>query len=117
VGILGGGIFAYLHYATDSSTPLRIASAFLFSILGGMVPGVLFSTIPRAASQPASAGILFGVMMQFSGIGMLLGGVILPGVVELQGQWSSAGIAILVVACMAGVLAWQCIRHFEAGKY
>jgi len=117
VGILGGGVFAYLHFATGSSTLVRIASAFLFSILGGMVPGVLFSTIPRAASQPASAGMLFGVMMQFSGIGMLLGGVILPGVVELQGQWSSAGVAILAVACMGGVLAWQCIRQFNEGKY
>ncbi len=117
VGILGGGVFAYLHFATGSSTSVRIASAFLFSMLGGMVPGVLFSTIPRAASQPASAGMLFGVMMQFSGIGMLLGGVILPGVVEWQGQWSSAGVAILAVACMGVVLAWQCRRHFEAGKY
>jgi len=117
MGLLGGGVFAYLLFADGSSTFTRIVSGFLFSIVGGMVPGVLFATMPRAASDPSSAGMLFGLMMQFSGLGMLLGGVILPGVVELYGRWSAAGLVTLLVAGVGSVLAWLSTRQFEAGRF
>ncbi|MFT4725535.1 MAG: hypothetical protein ACI9UN_000030 [Granulosicoccus sp.] len=40
------------------------------------------SSDPKAASHPPSVGLLIRLMMQLAGMGMLLGGVVIPGAVE-----------------------------------
>ncbi len=113
-GMLGGGVCALLVFSPLSSTAVRITAAFMFSTLGGMVPGVLFSTMPKTASHPSSVGLVIGLMMQMSGVGMFLGGVLVPGVVDYFNAWTAAGFLILfsascgiLMACLAAKKARQ----------
>ncbi len=110
-GLLGGGLCALLVFAPGSDTFMRITAAVAFSIIGGFVPGVLFSIMPKAASHPSSVGILVGFMMQLSGTGMLLGGIVVPGVVDLFNLWSAAGVTLFLMAVFGSVLAYFAGKH------
>lgn len=105
-GLMGGGLCALLVFAPWSDTSTRITAAVAFSIIGGFVPGVLFSIMPKAASHPSSVGILVGFMMQLSGTGMLLGGIIVPGVVDVFNVWSAAGVTLFLIAVFGSTLAY-----------
>ena len=105
-GLMGGGLCAFLVFAPWSDTSTRITAAVAFSIIGGFVPGVLFSIMPKAASHPSSVGILVGFMMQLSGTGMLLGGIVVPGVVDLFNVWSAAGVTLFLMAIFGSALAY-----------
>lgn len=113
-GLVGGGLCALVVFAPGSDTWLRITAAVAFSIVGGFVPGVLFSTMPKAASQPSSVGILIGFMMQLSGTGMLLGGVVVPGVVDYFNAWTAAGITLLLMSIFGASLALLARRYASA---
>lgn len=105
-GLMGGGLCALLVFAPGSETLTRITAAVAFSIIGGIVPGVLFSIMPKAASHPSSVGILVGFMMQLSGTGMLLGGIVVPGVVDVFEVWSAAGVTLFLMALLGSVFAY-----------
>ena len=106
IGAVSSGISAMILFAPMSSAGIQILAAFMFSSLSGLIPGVLFSTMPKAASQPASVGLLVGLMMQLAGIGMLLGGVIIPGAVDFFNTWAAAGWVTLFTASCCTVLAY-----------
>jgi MFS family permease len=113
VGALGSGLCAMFVFAPVSTTGVRIICAFAFSILGGLIPGVLFSTMPSAANHPSSTGLLIGLMMQLSGVGMLLGGVIIPGAIDYFTVWSAAGWVILFTASCCAFLAYLSGRPIQ----
>jgi len=100
------GLCALFVFAPLTNTALRIVCALLFSMFGGVIPGVLFSTMPKAASNPVSIGLLIGFMMQCAGVGMLLGGVTVPGAVDYFHAWSAAGWVILFTAACSALLAY-----------
>ncbi|MFK8076018.1 MAG: CynX/NimT family MFS transporter [Granulosicoccus sp.] len=106
IGLMGGGLCALLVFAPWPNTSMRITAAVAFSIVGGIVPGVLFSIMPKAASHPSSVGILVGFMMQLSGTGMLVGGIVVPGVVDLFNVWFAAGITLFLMAVFGAALAY-----------
>lgn len=110
-GLMGGGLCALLVFAPWSDTSTRITAAVAFSIIGGFVPGVLFSIMPKAASHPSSVGILVGFMMQLSGTGMLLGGIAVPGVVDIFNVWSAAGVTLFLMAVFGSALAYVAGRQ------
>jgi hypothetical protein len=91
IGALGSGLCAMFIFAPFSITGMRGFFAFAFAIFGGVVPGILFSTMPKAASHPSTVGLLIGPMMQLAGMGMLLGGAVIPGAVEHFSAWVAAG--------------------------
>jgi MFS family permease len=105
-GALVSGLCALFVFAPISSTPVRILCAFGFSMISGILPGVLFSTMPRAASTPSSIGLLLGLMMQFAGIGMLIGGVIIPGATDYFNAWGAAGWVIFFASSFCALLAY-----------
>ena len=111
VGALSMGMCALIVYSTQISTPLRLISAMGFSMLGGIIPGVLFITLPRAVSNVASLGMLVGLMMQCSGIGQLLGGIAVPASVELFGTWQAAGFVALTAGIIGSALALPTRKH------
>jgi MFS family permease len=114
VGALSSGVCAVFVFAPVSAMVVRIICAFAFSMFGGLIPGVLFSTMPSAASHPSSTGLLIGLMMQLAGVGMLLGGVIIPGAIDYFTVWSAAGWVILFTASCCAFLAYlsgRLIQH------
>jgi len=112
VAALLSGITAWVVYTDGMPLFLRLVAAVLFSIVGGLVPGTLFATVPLIASVPASVGVLIGLMLQSSGVGQWLGPLALPLVVERFGSWSAAGVLMLLAGC-GGALAAQGLRGVD----
>lgn len=113
MGALGSGFFALLVFAPISTTAMRITAAVGFSVCAGVIPGILFATMPKMASNPSSIGLLIGLMMQLSGVGMLLGGVIIPGAIEYFDAWLAAGWVALSTASCCALLAFFCRRYHQ----
>ena len=111
VGALCSGICAIFIFAPDSGTTVRILCAFVFSISSGVIPGALFATMPKLASSPSSVGLLVGLMMQLSGVGMLLGGVLIPGAIEYFNSWAAAGWVVFCSAVCCALLAYLTIKR------
>jgi len=112
-GALGMGISAYILFNADMPLLVRLTSAFGFSMVGGLLPGALFATLPQTATSPAIVGMLIGLMLQASGVGQLIGGVALPAVVEYFHSWQAAGILALAYS-IAGSVAAASTNCFSA---
>lgn len=104
-GALGMGVFAVFIFTDTVPVAVRLACAFGFSILGGLIPGTCFATLPRAVSVTAAAGLLIGLMMQSAGVGQLLGGVLIPVAVDYAGTWHVAGFVLLAIGLAGSLLA------------
>ncbi len=98
------GIMALLVF---SPLPLavRLASAFAFAGISGLIPGSLFATAPRVASQPMATGILVGFMLQAAGLGQWLGPLLLTKLVETTGVWWHGGLLFLFLGLLGAVSA------------
>lgn len=106
------GLCAMIVFAESMGMPVRIAAAFMFSAFGGLIPGTLFASLPRVADNPLAIGLLIGLMLQFAGLGQLIGGVVLPAVVEYFDHWQAAGVYCLLVA-ISGCVAAALVPRFE----
>jgi len=103
-GFIGSGIAAFFVFHPSSSPMLRVLAAFAYSGVSGTIPGLLFSTMPTFARKPSSIGLLVGLMMQMSGMGMLFGGVVVPGAVEKFGSWIAASWLYVFIALIGATL-------------
>ena len=110
-GAIGMGTGAMLLFIDSLWLELRLGAAFGFAIVGGLIPGTCFALLPRIASSAAAVGLLFGLMLQFIGVGQLLGPIILAASVEHSGNWQSAGYIALIVSFL-GVLC-----SIKMGRY
>ncbi|MFK8079991.1 MAG: CynX/NimT family MFS transporter [Granulosicoccus sp.] len=109
------GISALIVFTEAFSMTTRIAAAFMLTAFGGLVPGTLFASVPRVTNNPWAIGLLNGIMLQFSGIGQLAGGVLVPGVVESFHSWQAGGVFCLLIAA-AGCLAAALIPRFQVSE-
>ncbi len=105
-GALSSAFFAWMVFSASVPLAWSIAAAFGFSMMSGLIPGTLFATLPRAATSASAAGLLVGLMMQWSGVGQLLGGILIPGVVDYYGQWQAASVVVLLAGLSGSLLAW-----------
>lgn len=110
-GALGMGTGAMLLFNDSLWLELRLCAAFGFAIAGGLIPGTCFALLPRIASSAAGVGLLIGLMIQFIGVGQLLGPIFLAASVELSDNWQGAGYIALIVSFL-GVLC-----SIKMGRY
>ena len=82
-----------------------IAAAFGFAMFSGLIPGSLFATAPRIASQPMATGILVGFMLQAAGLGQWLGPLLLTLLVEATGFWWHGGVLFLLLGLLGAAAA------------
>lgn len=92
--ILFSGVFPF---------EVRVAGAFAFSAVGGMIPGTLFDGAPHFVDRPGQIAGIVGLLMQGAGLGQILGPVLLTGIVDGLGGWAYAPAYTLTMAA-AGVL-------------
>ncbi len=92
-------------------TVVRLAAAFAFAVIGGLIPGSLFATAPQLASRPAATGILIGLMLQAAGLGQWAGPLLLTKLVEVQGLWWHGGLLLLLIGIFGAISA-----KFALGK-
>ena len=110
MALFAGGIFFDL-------LPLwgRITAAFLFSAIGGMIPGCLMAGAAVHAPTPVLIGVVNGLIMQGSNIGSLSGPPLLALSVSALGGWHAAGW-YLAAPCVLGIVASLALGRLETQK-
>ncbi len=94
---------------------LRYAAVLLFSGMGGLIPGTLFSLVLRVAPGEHAVGSTVGFMQQWSSAGQFAGPPLVAAVAAALGGWQATGLAtaafsalgLTAVVVLAGVLAAQ----------
>jgi MFS family permease len=82
----------------------RLISALIFSMVGGMLPGSIFASVPRFCPRPALLGIASGVVTQCTNIGSLLGPPT-TGALVAWGGWPSASWLTITALGLVVILA------------
>ncbi|MFK7891517.1 MAG: CynX/NimT family MFS transporter, partial [Granulosicoccus sp.] len=72
-GALCMGISSWLLFNEMLPLWLRVVSAFVFAIAGGLVPGTCFAVLPRLSVNQSNIGLMTGFMLQWIGLGQLIG--------------------------------------------
>ncbi len=85
-GVLLFGIFSALVPA-----PAKLAIAFAFSIIGGVLPAAILAGVPVHSPSPGEIGATNGVLVQGSNFGTLMGPPIVAMLVAGFGDWGTAG--------------------------
>jgi MFS family permease len=87
-----------------ATAALRYAAVLLFSAVGGLIPGTLFSLALRVAPGEHAVASTVGFMQQWSAAGQFAGPPLVAAVAVAVGGWQFTGVATGVVAAL-GLLA------------
>ena len=112
LGAAAMGIAALGILANGAPDGLRFGCVLAFSMLGGMIPGVIFSATPVHAKSPQHIGTTNGMIMQASHIGQFSIPILVAWVASRFGGWSASLGTMLALAC-AGVAAGIAVGRFE----
>jgi MFS family permease len=109
--------FAELH---GSALPplLRYAAVLLFSMIGGVIPGTLFSLAVRLAPNERTVSTTVGWMQQWSSFGQFVGPPLVAWVASRVGGWQWTWVVTGACSVLGLVLAGQIGRltkSLEAG--
>lgn len=106
-----GATLAFAPLQQDAS--IRYAGVLLFSAVGGLIPGTLFSLSVRLAPSPHAVSTTVGLMQQMSSLGQFAGPPLVAAVAAAAGGWqwtwvvtgaaalAGAGFAALIAQVMA----------------
>lgn len=100
-----GGLLAF-SAVTAGSAAVRYAGALLFSTLGGLVPGTLFSLAPRLAPSERTISTTVGWLQQWSSIGQVCGPPLVAWVAIRVGGWQLTWV-VTVACCLVGAILAQ----------
>jgi CP family cyanate transporter-like MFS transporter len=107
-----GALLAFLDLwaAVDPglATAIRYAGVLMFSMVGGLIPGTLFSLAVRLAPGEQTISTTVGWMQQWSSVGQFAGPPLVALVASLAGGWQWSG-AVTGGCAVAGLLLARCI--------
>jgi MFS transporter, CP family, cyanate transporter len=78
-----------------------------FSMLGGLIPGTLFSLAVRLAPSAATVPTTVGWMQQWSALGQFFGPPLVAAVVSQTGSWQWTWVVTGGFSLAGVALAWQ----------
>ncbi len=87
VAYCGMMLSAHISLADATETDMRLIMAFLFSAIGGLIPGTILAAAPVHAPRPDLVGAMNGMVMQGSNIGSLSGPPLMALAISLSGSW------------------------------
>ena len=88
IGYVSMGLSAALAFADAGQAAwLRYAAVLLFSAVGGLIPGTLFSLVLRAAPSEHTLSSTVGWMQQWSAFGQFVGPPLVAWVASRAGGW------------------------------
>ena len=87
-----------------AAATLRYAAVLLFSAVGGLIPGTLFSLALRVAPGEHAVASTVGFMQQWSAAGQFAGPPLVAAVAVAAGGWRFTGVATALFAAL-GLLA------------
>ena len=105
---------AVLAFATGESPPtLRYAAVLVFSGVGGLVPGTLFSLALRVAPGEGSVATTVGWMQQWSALGQFLGPPAVAWAAVWAGGWQWTWVVTGACSVLGALLAWILARRLR----
>lgn len=103
---LGGLLtFVQLEGTPNVIAVVRFSGVVLFSMLGGLIPGTLFSMAVRLSPEGGSISTTMGWMQQWSAIGQFAGPPAVAWVATQVGGWSWSWVVTVTCACAGLVVA------------
>jgi hypothetical protein len=103
------GLGALPIFVAAAPVFVKVIGGMIFCGVGGLIPGTLLGSAPRAARTPAAAAGVVGLMVQGAAVGQLLGPPIFARIVKWSGaapgDWSGGWIFTSLAAVMLLVLA------------
>jgi MFS family permease len=105
-----GGLFTFVPLGQADSLALRLPAVLLFSAVGGMVPGTLFSLAVRLAPGEGTVSTTVGWMQQWSSIGQFAGPPLVAAVATSAGGWHLSWMVICSLALAGFMMAWAMPR-------
>ncbi len=105
--VLAFGVWPLAADGAGLPAAWRFLAVLLFSMVGGMIPGTLFSLAVRLAPGPDTVSTTVGWMQQWSSLGQFAGAPLVAWVASRVGGWHWTW-AVTGACSMAGLLlAWQ----------
>jgi MFS family permease len=92
---------------------VRLAGVAGFSMLGGLIPGTLFSLAVRVAPDEGTVSTTVGWMQQFSAAGQFGGPPLVAWVAARQGGWELTWVVTGLASAVGLALAWCIARELR----
>lgn len=122
VGFTTMGLCTVLAFATlpiegsSVAAALRYGAVLLFSLVGGLIPGTLFSMAVKLAPGEGTVSTTVGWMQQWSAAGQFLGPPVVAWVATRVGGWQWSWVVTAGCAAAGLVLASAIARALEAPR-
>ena len=97
-----------------AAAALRYGAVLAFSMLGGMIPGTLFSLAVRLAPDERTVSTTVGWMQQWSCLGQFAGPLVVAWAAHRSGGWQSTGHITASCALLGIALALAARRRLRA---
>jgi MFS family permease len=110
-----GSTLAFAAF-TEGQPWLRYAGVLLFSGLGGLVPGTLFSLAVRLAPGEQQVATTVGWVQQLSALGQFAGPPVVATVAAHAGGWQLTPLFTLGCCAAGAALAWAAGREVQGEK-
>jgi MFS transporter, CP family, cyanate transporter len=104
-----GSTLAFAAF-TEGQPWLRYAGVLLFSGMGGLVPGTLFSLAVRLAPGEQQVATTVGWVQQLSALGQFVGPPVVAALAERAGGWQLTPLLTVGCCAVGAVLAWAAGR-------
>jgi CP family cyanate transporter-like MFS transporter len=106
-----GAIGAFAQWQSQGlPTVAKFVCVVMFSAVGGLIPGTLFSTAVRLASSENTVSTTVGFMQQLSAVGQFLGPPLVAWVAVIVGGWQWTWV-VTVSLSVIGLWLAQRIGH------
>ena len=99
-------MFAPLWPAGTWSALGPFLAVVMFSAVGGLVPGTLFSQAVRLAPGPSTVSTTIGWLLQWSSVGQFFGPPLVAAVAARVGNWSFSWMVMCACGSIGLVLSW-----------
>lgn len=108
-GYAGLAIGAWLAFGgvEGSVFSIRYLGVCVFSAVGGLVPGTLFSLAVRLAPRADAVSTTVGWMQQWSSAGQFLGPPAVAWLAAVNGHWNSTWMLTGICSLLGSALVWK----------
>ncbi|MES2685813.1 MAG: MFS transporter [Pseudomonadota bacterium] len=112
VALLAAGFIAMalgtgVAFGVDGSPRLQYLAVLVFSMVGGLIPGTLFSLAVRLSPEPQAVPTTVGWVQQWSALGQFVGPPLVAAVAAQAGHWQWTWVVTGACSVAGLLLAWQ----------
>lgn len=106
-GFVAMALGTLVAFGVDGHPQMQYLAVLVFSMVGGLIPGTLFSLAVRLAPGPQTVPTTVGWVQQWSALGQFFGPPLVAGVAAQAGHWQWTWV-VTGTCSVAGLwLAWQ----------